>query len=582
MEKTLITAYLYLPIHKSANMLLAAICVVCSLFAVQAVAASRYDKKFSESYKRLEGKSVVQLDRLGKEYKKKGDLDNALLCYIIIAGRYDDSLPQKEWAVYSRAYNDIGIIYFTKARYSESFEAFTRSAELSDSTELPGRYNNIASLYYYFNDYDNARLYLEKAYAGSIRRHDMNSLYNVMRNRIEVGMATGRLEDLSGMLSQYCSMTRGTKSGEELFTRRLCQGVDSLIAGRYSAALSSFSRALGYTDKIWLGKVQDVTVRSYMSKTYAMSGDTLNAIRCLKGCEATASAGNMNDMLIDVYKHLGTLYRQTGNVYMAGVYRGKYLELKDSIFSNQELRRMKDFRFNTEMRKYVRRVDALNAAAERRSMVMTSVSVGLAAVLLLLLWVYRQYRMLKRKNVALYTKNVELLRAEGEERAARRSYALKTEALQRRISELEDAATPAGRAVAGKYHGSGLGDDSRNILVERIRQAFDTPDQFCSSDFSLEKLAVKVGSNVRYVSQVINESIGTNFNTLLNSCRVREACRRLSDTATYGNMTLEAVAQSVGFKSHSHFCRIFKGVTGLTPSGYLRMAREERPEQRGL
>lgn len=109
MEKTLITAYLYLPIHKSANMLLAAICVVCSLFAVQAVAASRYDKKFSESYKRLEGKSVVQLDRLGKEYKKKGDLDNALLCYTIIAGRYDDSLPQKEWAVYSSAYNDIGI-----------------------------------------------------------------------------------------------------------------------------------------------------------------------------------------------------------------------------------------------------------------------------------------------------------------------------------------------------------------------------------------------------------------------------------------------------------------------------------------
>ena len=89
MEKTLITAYLYLPIHKSANMLLAAICVVCSLFAVQAVAASRDDKKVSERYKRLEGKSVGQLDRLGGEYKKKGDLVNALMCDTIIPVRYD-------------------------------------------------------------------------------------------------------------------------------------------------------------------------------------------------------------------------------------------------------------------------------------------------------------------------------------------------------------------------------------------------------------------------------------------------------------------------------------------------------------
>lgn len=582
MEKTLITAYFYLHIHKSANMLLAAICVVCSLFAVQAVAAPRYDKKFSESYKRLEGKSVGQLDRLGREYKKKGDLDNALLCYTIIAGRYDDSLPQKEWAVYSSAYNDIGIIYFTKARYSESFEAFTRSAELSDSTVLPGRYNNIASLYYYFNDYDNARLYLEKAYAGSIRRHDMNSLYNVMRNIIEVGMATGRLEDLSGMLSRYCRMTSGTASAEEVYTRKLCQGVESLVGKDYAAALLSFSQALDYTDKIWLGKVQEVTVRSYMSKTYAMSGDTLEAIECLKKCEATASAGNINDMLIDVYKRLAALYKEAGLARMAGLYRGKYLELKDSIFSNQELRRMKDFRFNNEMRKYVRRVDALKAANERRSVVTASVSIGLAAMLLLLLWVYRLYRVLKRKNLTLYTKNVELLRAEGEERASCKAFAMKTEALQMRIRELESAASSTGKLVVGKYYNSGLGEDSRNILVERIRQAFDTPDLFCSDDFSLEKLAVKVGSNVRYVSQVINESIGTNFNTLLNSCRVREACRRLSDTATYGNMTLEAVAQSVGFKSHSHFCRIFKGVTGLTPSGYLRMAREERPEQRGL
>lgn len=581
MNNSSTSSRLFVPIHKSARAAVAAIMAFLTLLVCGSTAASSHDKRFTESYNFLKNKTVKQLDSLGGRYKQRGDMDKALLCYTIITGKYNGDVPAKEQAVYSNAYNDIGIIYFTKANYSEAFEAFTKAAELADSALLPRIYNNIASLYYYFNDYGNTLAYLEKAYTGCIRQHDMTCLYNVVRNSIEIGFATGRLEESTRMLRQYRKMTGNSKSPEEIFTRTLCQGAECVIGKQYAEAVSFFRQAQAYTGKIWLGKPQEVTVNSYIAKAYAMAGDTARAITCLQNCEAEARAGGMNDMLMDAYKQLGRIYKETGDTRNAGAYRMKYLELKDSIFSIQELGRMKDFRFNNEVAKYKHRVDSLNAANERSSIMVASVSGGLFAVSVLLLWMYRQYRIMKRKNAALYGKNVELLKAENEEREYRKAFVRKTDALQQRIRELESLAADKDSIDGGKYCSSNLNEDSKNILVERIRQVFDTPEVFCNSDFSLEKLSEKVGSNVKYVSQTINETIGTNFNTLLNNHRVKEACRRLADFDRYGGMTLEAVAQSVGFKSRSHFCRIFKSTTGLTPSGFQSMAREQASNAKG-
>jgi AraC-like DNA-binding protein len=76
-----------------------------------------------------------------------------------------------------------------------------------------------------------------------------------------------------------------------------------------------------------------------------------------------------------------------------------------------------------------------------------------------------------------------------------------------------------------------------------------------------------------YVSQVINEKYDNNFNHLLNEYRIKESCRRMNDTDNYGNYTIESIALSVGFKSRSNFISTFKRFTGLTPSAYLKIAK---------
>jgi len=102
------------------------------------------------------------------------------------------------------------------------------------------------------------------------------------------------------------------------------------------------------------------------------------------------------------------------------------------------------------------------------------------------------------------------------------------------------------------------------------------PDNFCGIDFSLDRLAGMIGSNSRYVSEAINDGYGKNFRTFLNEYRVREAMRRLSDSERYGNYTIKAVAESVGFKSQAHFIAVFTKLTGMKPSVYQKISRERK------
>ena len=51
---------------------------------------------------------------------------------------------------------------------------------------------------------------------------------------------------------------------------------------------------------------------------------------------------------------------------------------------------------------------------------------------------------------------------------------------------------------------------------------------------------------------------------------------RLGKVTKIVGLTIESVGESVGFRSNSNFITAFRQVTGLTPSVYLKMAREER------
>ena len=202
----------------------------------------------------------------------------------------------------------------------------------------------------------------------------------------------------------------------------------------------------------------------------------------------------------------------------------------------------------------------------KQQAVMMRVGAGVTAVIMVLAaMLFVKNRKLRRSNEYLYRNSLDSLQREEREREMRLSY-------ERRLKEKDDTAG----AAQEKYSSSGLGEKEKETLLNKILDVMQTSQEIFSPDFKTDRLVELVESNNRYVSQVINEKLGCNFTTLLNEYRVKEMCKRMNNVAEYGNLTINAIAGSVGFRSHSGLFTAFKKVTGLTPAQYQKLAKENK------
>lgn len=122
-------------------------------------------------------------------------------------------------------------------------------------------------------------------------------------------------------------------------------------------------------------------------------------------------------------------------------------------------------------------------------------------------------------------------------------------------------------------NGSQLPEAKKKEILEKLdlmmkEKAF--MDSKCSIDF----LAKKIGSNSRYVSQVINDFFGCSFTNYVNKLRIKEAETILADEDNE-KYSVEGVGHMVGFNSKSTFNNHFKKHTGMTPGDYVKSVRNQ-------
>ncbi len=92
---------------------------------------------------------------------------------------------------------------------------------------------------------------------------------------------------------------------------------------------------------------------------------------------------------------------------------------------------------------------------------------------------------------------------------------------------------------------------------------------FLSSHVSLKSLAQELGTSPNAISKSINVDFGVNFNDYINKKRVVVAKGRLLNNE-YANLTIEAIGESVGFKSKSAFYSAFRKHADVSPSQYVK------------
>jgi AraC-like DNA-binding protein len=117
---------------------------------------------------------------------------------------------------------------------------------------------------------------------------------------------------------------------------------------------------------------------------------------------------------------------------------------------------------------------------------------------------------------------------------------------------------------------------------ERILSELDKLEEtafFIQKDISLSFLAIKLNTNPKYLSYVINTHKGKDFNNYINELRVRFAIDKLHTDPNYLNYKLSYIAEECGFSSHSKFAAVFKSVTELSPSVFVSHLKQDMLEE---
>ncbi|HEX2396346.1 MAG TPA: helix-turn-helix domain-containing protein [Bacteroidales bacterium] len=118
-----------------------------------------------------------------------------------------------------------------------------------------------------------------------------------------------------------------------------------------------------------------------------------------------------------------------------------------------------------------------------------------------------------------------------------------------------------------KYEKSPLSEEKKSEILNKITVLLEQKKYFSKNTLSLAELAKAVSEPPHYVSQVINEKLDKNFFDLLSGYRISEAKKLLHEKAGE-QMTIEDIAEKVGYNSKAAFNKAFKTITGVTPSEF--------------
>lgn len=495
-----------------------------------------------------------RLMQLGRQYFEQRVPASALACFSIVSERYADGLPDDEARHSIRAMNNCACVYkFFYFDYMQAYEYFTRAIDLCERIHydefLPVIQVNLGDL---LNDYGvnydsetlekQAQELFDQCVDWSFKNKNWElmatAFFNLSNQRYDL--------DLKRYEVLFSEQVPDTVLDLE-YVRLQYKGIQHVQDGQYALARQCFEAQLDVIGAQW-EPVRD-SLSTYMSiaHTYKMEGDDTNSARYLLMALQMAEDSNLADVAADICKLLSDCYQRMGDEDSRQQYRLLYLEKKEKHRAGR-LASIGELNFIHELHKEEQRSqqEAQMMAVRHRQQqyallagLLLLLVVGVAA---LLLW--RKNRQLKARNRSLFEKTQQVIKVEAEEQKLRRST---------------------------------QSDEQRQSLQARIHEVLTNPQMVCQQDFTVARLAKLVESNTTYVSQAINDYYGAAFSTVLGSYRVKEACHRMNDAEQYGNVTIEAIATSVGFKSRTSFVNAFKRETGLTPSEYMRIAAQEKP-----
>ena len=120
-----------------------------------------------------------------------------------------------------------------------------------------------------------------------------------------------------------------------------------------------------------------------------------------------------------------------------------------------------------------------------------------------------------------------------------------------------------------KYQRSALTNSEMETIAENVHTYFKQKQPYLNAEFDLQAMSNEMNVSRQNLSRVINEKLDKNFYRLVNEYRVNEVINKMNDVS-YSHLSLLGLALDCGFNSKASFNRVFKEITGKTPSEFKR------------
>lgn len=532
-----------------------------------AEAASQDNKSPLKNYSSYSKLSNSILLKKAEKFLINGvNTDSAMLCLTIVVHRYNKDMSYDDKIKIISAYNGLWYIrFFNYFDYAKSYDALMNAQYIANEINYSETQIqlNFGCFYQTLAEEGKDEKLMRKAldayraaFKEGLRQKDSNGIITSFGNMVTVCSSLHCIDSLVGEWRQFVATKSLHPTDLFEYTFLLYKGIIAKEHNDCDRALRYFKAQYPYASEEKDYIRNRILMFVNIGSVLACQGRYEEAVEyTIKGLDLSYKF-ELKDSKLQCYELLAGYYSQAGQIDQSNIYRNKFYQLKDTLLNYHQLASVKDIQFLNQINKLdeqIARADMVNTV---KNYIIGFCVIVVLIILLLLVELYRRNRALQSSNEILFNKNQEILEQEQRERQER----------------LEQAGSGSS---CKKYQGSSINESKSYILMSAIRTVLDTTDEVFSYEFNLNRLAQMVDEQPKNVSQVINQLTGNNFNTFINEYRIKEACKRINNKDEYGHMTLEAIANSVGFKSVNSFRTAFKKVTGLFPSKYQQLANKK-------
>lgn len=527
-------------------------------------------------YSRWQALPPDSLMKMGETFNLRNSPDSALVCYSVVADRlrlHAGSVDDQQ--TLSRALTNMGYIYATFFYdYTRALDLFQESLKVGSQCnyreDAAYIYLNIGGVYLGCNNlYGNnifvaeCREYLFKALSEGLSLQQYEVALVAFLNMGQLFFEDHNTKDIQKALTLLENAKIPANTSFKTFTHCYADGLQAYIKGDYDKAANTFSEATALTRPGSMHAARLELIALYAeARAQEAAGNYTEAIKTIDRMLVLAKKTGSSDDEANGYRLLSKLYNDTGNKALSREFLFQYLQKKDSTIAMRDITMLSKIPLVNQLEDIKQQLTEERARKRRLLITACVVAMFLVMSAVYTVLLVRNRRKMKAYIKDLYRKNMELVRAEKRERMLRENG-----------TDLNTDSNGTGHV---KYASSTLTPEEIQHIHTLIMQVMDDTEAITKPDFSLEKLSQRIGCQPRSVSQVINQTSGKNFRSLLNEYRIKEACLRLADTANYNSYTIEALAETVGFNSRSNFSVTFKKITGLTPAQFQKSALSEK------